>query len=82
MSVCCECCVLTEVSVTSRSLVQRRPTRVWCVDVCDPEISRMSRPWSELSRSATGQKKSNIEYECGTGQPVPVTTKSCTWEDN
>jgi hypothetical protein len=37
MSVCCDCCVLSEVSATSWSLVQRSPHRLWCVVVCDLE---------------------------------------------
>jgi hypothetical protein len=38
--VCCQ----VEVSATSWSFVQRSPTRLWCVVVCDLETSRMRRP--------------------------------------
>jgi hypothetical protein len=30
--------------------------RMWCVAVCDLEISRIRRPWPALGRSATGKK--------------------------
>jgi len=33
---------------------------LWCVVVCDLEISRMRRPWPALGRSATNKKKPNI----------------------
>jgi hypothetical protein len=34
--------------------------RLWCVVVCDLEISRMKRPWPALGRSAT--KKESIPF--------------------
>jgi len=37
MSVCGECCVLSEVSATGRSLVQSIPTD-YGVSGCDPEV--------------------------------------------
>jgi hypothetical protein len=44
MSVSCECCVLSEVSATGWSLLQRSPTGCG-VSVCDRDDSIMSRPW-------------------------------------
>jgi len=35
--------------------------RLWCVVMCDLEISRMRRPWPALGRSAT--KKNCNSYE-------------------
>jgi hypothetical protein len=55
MSVCCECCVLSEVSATGWSLVQRSPTE--CVVSCDRESSKMRRPWSTGSCYTMVKKK-------------------------
>jgi hypothetical protein len=44
MSVCCVCCVLSEVSTTGWSLVQRIPTKCG-VSECDREASIMRRAW-------------------------------------
>ena len=49
MSVSCECCVLSEVSVTSWWLVQRSPTECG-VSVCDRESSIMRRPTRAVAR--------------------------------
>jgi len=35
--------------------------RLWCVFVCDLEISRMIRSWPALGRSATAKKNTFIE---------------------
>ena len=35
---------------------------LWSVVVCDPETSRMWRPWPALGRSATGKKKKKYIY--------------------
>jgi len=44
MSLCCESCQV-EVFAMNWSLVQRSPTRLWCVVVCDLETSWTRRPW-------------------------------------
>jgi hypothetical protein len=54
--VCCQ----VEVSATSWLLVQRSPTRLWCVVVCDLETSWMGRPWPTLGCSATEKKSANV----------------------
>jgi nicotinamide riboside transporter PnuC len=45
MFVCCECCVLSG-RVLCEELITRpeKSYRLWCVDVCDLETSRMRRP--------------------------------------
>jgi hypothetical protein len=50
--------VLSEVSATGRSLVQRRPTEC-CAPVCDLETPNMRRRGPELGSCPTGQKKVN-----------------------
>ena len=44
----------------------KKSYRLWCVVVCDLEISRMSRPWPALGRSATAKKNIRILlcYNC------------------
>jgi hypothetical protein len=53
-AVCCQ----VEVSATDRSLVQRSPTNCGCVIVCDPETSRMRRPWP--ASGCCDKEKKNI----------------------
>jgi len=38
--------------------------RLWCVVICDLEISRMRRPWPASGRSATGGGIYNIIVNC------------------
>jgi hypothetical protein len=45
MSVCCKCCVLSEVSVSGWSLVHRNRTECG-VSECDRESSIMRSPWT------------------------------------
>jgi len=55
MDVCCECCVLSGrnlgVEVVTRS---EESYRMWCVVLCDLEISRMRRTRPALGRGASG----------------------------
>jgi len=58
MFVCCECCVLSGRGLCDALITRPDESyRLWCVVVCDLEISRMSRPWPSLGRSATGNKQ-------------------------
>ena len=43
LSVCCECCVLSEISTSGLSLVQRSPTECGVFE-CDREASTMRKP--------------------------------------
>jgi hypothetical protein len=53
--ICCECCVLPGKSLCDELITRpEKSYRLWCVVVCDLEISRM-RP--ALGRSAIGGKK-------------------------
>ena len=54
MSVSCECCVLSEVSATGWSLVQRSPTDCG-VPECDREPSIMRQPWPTMGCCAMGE---------------------------
>jgi len=38
--------------------------RLWCVVVCDQEISRMRRPWPALGRRATENKQNKVVFGC------------------
>jgi hypothetical protein len=52
MSVCCECCVLSDRSLCVEPITRpEEPDRVWCVVVCDLETSWMRTPWSALGHS-------------------------------
>jgi len=58
MFVCCDCCVLSGRGLCDELITRPEESyRLWCVVVCDPETSRMRRPWSVLCRSATVKKK-------------------------
>ena len=62
MYVCesCECCVLSGRSLCDELITRPEESyRLCCVIVCDPETSRMSRPWPALGCSAR-EKKSLI----------------------
>ena len=55
MDVCVECCVLSGRGLCEGLITRPEESyRLWCVVVCDLEISRMRRPWFALGRSATG----------------------------
>jgi hypothetical protein len=54
MFVYCECCVLSGRGLCDELITcPEESYRLWCVIVCDLEISRMGRPWPALGRSAT-----------------------------
>ena len=45
MSVCCECCVLSDRGLCDKLITRREESyRLCCVVVCDLETSRMRRP--------------------------------------
>jgi len=57
MFVYCECCVLSGRGLCDDLITRPEESyRLWCVVVCDLEISRMRRPWPALGRSATEKK--------------------------
>ena len=64
MFVCCDCCVLSEVSATGRSLVQRSSTECVCVSECHHESSKMRRPWptGELLRHCKNKRNEYIVH--------------------
>ena len=47
MSVSSYCCVVSGRGLCDRPIT-RPPYRLWCVTVCDPDTSRMRRPWPAL----------------------------------
>jgi len=54
MDVCCECCVLSGRGLCDELIIcPEESYRLWCVVVCDQEISRMRRLWPALGRSTT-----------------------------
>jgi hypothetical protein len=49
MPVCCECCVLSGRGPYYGQITRPEESyRLWCVNVCDLETSRMGRPWPAL----------------------------------
>jgi hypothetical protein len=49
MSVCCECCVLSGRGLCDGLITRPEESyRLWCVIVCDLEISRVRRRWPTL----------------------------------
>ena len=58
MSFCCECCLLSGRGLCDELITRPEEYhRMWCVVVCDLEISGMRRSWPALGRSATEKKK-------------------------
>ena len=46
VEVCCECCVLSGRGLCDELITRPEESyRLWCVVVCDLEISRMRWPW-------------------------------------
>jgi hypothetical protein len=60
MFICCECCVLSGRGLCDLITRPEESYRLWCVDVCDLETSRMRRPWPALGRSATENKNVRV----------------------
>jgi hypothetical protein len=59
MDICCECCVLSVRGLCYKLITRPEESyRLWCVVVCDPETSRMRRPWPALG------KKKNLILVC------------------
>ena len=57
MFVCCECCVLSGRGLCDEPITRPEESYpLWCVVVCDLEISGLRRPWPVLSSSATGKR--------------------------
>ena len=55
ISVSCECCVLSGRGLFDELITRPEESYLqWSVVVCDPETSRMRRPWPALGRSAEG----------------------------
>ena len=53
----CLFCVLSGRGLCDKLITRPEESyRLWCVVVCDLEISRMRRPWPALGRSTTGKK--------------------------
>jgi hypothetical protein len=57
MFVCCECCVLSGVSLCDELIIRPEESyRLWCLVACDLETSKMRRPRPTLGRKATEKK--------------------------
>ena len=59
MFYCCECCVLSGRGLCDELITRPEESyRLFCVVVCDPDTSTMSRRWPVLERSAIGKEGS------------------------
>ena len=57
MSVCCECCALSDRGLCDELITRREESyRPWCVIVCDLETSGIRRPWPAIGLHAHGHK--------------------------
>jgi len=57
MFVSCECCALSGRGLCDEPITSPEEFyRVWCVVVCDPQTSRMRRPWPASGRSTKRNK--------------------------
>ena len=56
MSVCCECCVFSGRGLCDEPITRPEESyRLWCIVVCDLEISRMRRPWPAALQEKKGK---------------------------
>jgi hypothetical protein len=79
MDVCCECCVLSDRGLITRS---KESYRLWCVVVCDLEISWMRRPWPTGGSWGTPKKTLDSHSLRQLNQPIcDLTTKICSLEN-
>ena len=64
MSVCCECCVLSDRGLCDGLITRPEESyRLWRIVVCDLETSGMWRPWPALGRGATrGKGGRNVAF--------------------
>ena len=63
MFACVECCVLSGRGLCDGLITRPEESyRLWCVVLCDLEISRIRWSWHALGRSATGKKNNNTFY--------------------
>jgi hypothetical protein len=70
MFVCSECCVLSGRGLCDELITRPEESyRLWCVVVCDLEISRTRRPWPALGRRAA---KKNFFSLHVSGDYVPI----------
>ena len=77
MFVCCECCVFSGRGLCDEMITRPEESyRLWCVVVCDLEISRLRRPWTALGHSAK-KKKCDQSRVHKFGRQVAVVTKFC-----
>jgi len=61
MFVCCECFVLSGISLCDQLITRPEESyRLWCVVVRDLETWRMRRSWPALGRSVTGGGINNV----------------------
>ena len=76
MFVCCERYVLSGRGLCDELITRPEESyRLWCVVVCDLEISRMRRPWPALGRSATEKKNCGLcllMYDSLKGTVYPI----------
>ena len=60
MFVCCECCVLSGKGLSDGPIPRSEDSyRLWCVTVCDLQISSMKWPWPALGCFA---RKNKVKY--------------------
>jgi hypothetical protein len=63
MSVCCECCVLSDRGLCDELLICPEESYwLWCVVVCDLETSWIRRPWPTGGRGGLRKKKGKKRY--------------------
>ena len=66
MSLCCKCCVLSGRGLCDEVITRPEESyRLWCVVVCDLEISWMRRPWHAGGCCAKRKKCKRYPFEAG-----------------
>ena len=62
MFACCECCVLSGRGLCDELTTRPEESyRLWCVVVCDLEISRIRRPWYRVGSQRHRKKKNSMQ---------------------
>jgi len=91
MFVCCECCVLSGRGLCDGLITRPEESyRLWCVVVCDPETSWMTRPWPTGGCRTKNKKRTNKQtnkipptfmlMERGTKYVITTWPSSCEFQ--
>ena len=78
MSVCCECCVLSNRGLCDELITHPEESyRLWCVVVCDLETSWMRRPWP--TGGCRAKNRQTYQFSLSNFTPISLHMVECSW---